>query len=141
LAGGSVDTGGGPAVVHRWHWRAARQWLARLARSLSVGRASSGRVCAPLRPRWADNGTGRPVNPPPRHDGVHEREPSPSLPVALDLSRFVALEGVLAEIDELVATLRISPVAPATLVALGARMGPASPRSRSRLRPSCTGRV
>jgi Mrp family chromosome partitioning ATPase len=41
-------------------------------------------------------------------------------PVAVDLSRFVGLDGVFAEIDELVAARagRISPLAPATLVLL-----------------------
>jgi energy-coupling factor transporter ATP-binding protein EcfA2 len=56
----------------------------------------------------------------PRPAETRER-PSPSAPpVAVDLSGFVGLDGVFADIDELVATQarRISSVAPATLVLL-----------------------
>jgi hypothetical protein len=57
---------------------------------------------------------------PPRPGETRERPPPPAPPVAVDLSRFVGLDGVFAEIDELVAARagRISPVAPATLVLL-----------------------
>jgi hypothetical protein len=43
--------------------------------------------------------------------------------IAVDISRFVGLDGVSAEIDDLVAARagRISPVAPATLVLLAAK--------------------
>jgi hypothetical protein len=53
-------------------------------------------------------------------DEARARPPSPAPPVDVDLSRFVGLDGVFAEIDELVATRAggISPVAPATLVLL-----------------------
>ncbi|MGP0092329.1 MAG: AAA family ATPase [Xanthobacteraceae bacterium] len=51
---------------------------------------------------------------------VRERPASPAPPVVVDLSRFVGLDGVFAEIDDLVATRAggISPVAPATFVLL-----------------------
>jgi hypothetical protein len=57
---------------------------------------------------------------PPRPGEARERPPPPAPPVAVDLSRFVGLDGVFADIDELVAAWagRIRPLAPATLVLL-----------------------
>jgi ATPase family associated with various cellular activities (AAA) len=57
---------------------------------------------------------------PPRPGEARERAPPPAPPVAVDLSRFVGLEGVFGDIDELAAARagRIGPVAPATLVLL-----------------------
>jgi hypothetical protein len=57
---------------------------------------------------------------PPRPAETRDRPPPPAPPVAVDLSRLIGLDGVFADIDELVATQarRISPVAPATLVLL-----------------------
>jgi hypothetical protein len=56
----------------------------------------------------------------PRPGEVRERAPPPAPPVAVDISRFVGLDDVFADIDELVdaRASRISPVAPATLVLL-----------------------
>jgi hypothetical protein len=65
---------------------------------------------------------------PPHPVEARERPPSPRIecgggsapPVAVDLARFVGLDGVFADIDELAATRAglIRPVAPATLVLL-----------------------
>jgi hypothetical protein len=57
---------------------------------------------------------------PPQPGEARAQPPSPAPPVAVDLARFVGLDGVFADIDELVATRagRIRPVAPATLVLL-----------------------
>jgi hypothetical protein len=57
---------------------------------------------------------------PPRPAETRERPSPPAPPVAVDLSGLIGLDGVFADIDELVATQarRISPVAPATLVLL-----------------------
>jgi hypothetical protein len=56
----------------------------------------------------------------PRPGEIRERTVPPAPPVVVDLSRFVGLDGVFADIDELVAARagRISPVAPATMVLL-----------------------
>jgi hypothetical protein len=56
----------------------------------------------------------------PRPGEARDQPPPPAPPAAVDLSSFVGLDGVFADIDELVATRvgRISPLAPATLVLL-----------------------
>jgi hypothetical protein len=58
--------------------------------------------------------------PAPRSGEVRERTAPPAPAVAVDLSHFVGLDGVFADIDELVAARagRISPVAPAMMVLL-----------------------
>jgi len=57
---------------------------------------------------------------PPRAAETREQPPPPAPPVAVDLSGYVGLDGVCADIDELVVTRtgRIRPLAPATLVLL-----------------------
>jgi ATPase family associated with various cellular activities (AAA) len=53
-------------------------------------------------------------------DEARERPSPPAPPIAVDVSRFVGLDGVFADIDELAATRagRIRPLAPATLALL-----------------------
>jgi hypothetical protein len=78
---------------------------------------------------------------PPRPGDADERSLPPAPPIAVDISRFVGLDGVFADIDELVAARagRISPVAPATLVLLVGPRG--TGKSSVALAAACTGRV
>ena len=86
-----------------------------------MGGPHPGRFRATLRHRAADRSAGdRICSGTARPDEARERPAAPCPAVAVDLARFVGLDGVFADIDELVATRagRISPLAPATLVLL-----------------------
>ena len=102
---GGLHASGRLAWVDRYPWaaRILEGFAPRLAMALPATAPATASGAAPARPAE-----------------TRERPPPPAPPVAVDLSGFVGLDGVFADIDELVATQarRISPVAPATLVPL-----------------------
>jgi energy-coupling factor transporter ATP-binding protein EcfA2 len=110
---GLLHASGRLAWVDRYPWaaRILEGFAPRLAIGLPTALRSAASTPAPPQPAEA---RGQP--PSPRIECGAGSAP----PVAVDLARFVGLDGVFAEIDELVATRagRIRPVAPATLVLL-----------------------
>jgi hypothetical protein len=111
----------GIGVLHssgRLAWTDRYPWAARVLEGFAP-RLAVGLMTTPLSTEYA-----RPTAPSPT-DETREREPSPAAPIIRDQSRFFGLDGVLADIDELVAmrTGRINLLAPATLVLLVGRRG------------------
>jgi energy-coupling factor transporter ATP-binding protein EcfA2 len=110
---GLVHASGRLAWVDRYPWaaRILEGFAPRFAFGLpSAARSAASTAAAP------QPGEARAQPPSPRIECGAGSAP----PVSVDLSRFVGLDGVLADVDELVATRagRIRPVAPATLVLL-----------------------
>jgi hypothetical protein len=102
---GVLHASGRLAWMDRYPWaaRMLEGFAPRFAIALSAAGPAPASAAAPVRPGEA-----------------RAQPPPPAPPASVDLSGFVGLDGVFADIDELVATRvgRISPLAPATLVLL-----------------------
>src|ERR1700733_9216332 len=103
---GLLHAGGRLTWLDRYPW--ATRILGGFAPRLTVGGATAAAAATASAPAPPPSGPAPP------------RQPSAAAPAAVDLSRFAGLDGVLADIDELVGTRtgRISLLAPATLVLL-----------------------
>jgi hypothetical protein len=102
---GLLHASGRLAWLDRYPWaaRMLEGFAPRLAVALAAAGPTAASAAVPVRPGEA-----------------RAQPPPPAPPAAVDLSGYVGLDGVFADIDELVATRagRISPLAPATLVLL-----------------------
>ena len=100
----------GVVVIGLLHASGRLAWLDRSA--------SAARLLESFAPRFDIRAPAASAAAPPRAGEVRERASPP--PAAVDLARFVGLDSVLVDVDELVATQagRVRPLAPATLALL-----------------------